>query len=250
MGILTKAYNSKPWKAVRKVTGDRYGRFNSKSSTLGYNIPKIVSDVKTLATMVNAEKKRIEVQPGQFLLAQSNTTLASGHVLLDLTPTIAQGITYNTRNGSSVKLHSSVMKFQVSQQTNFTSKMKIKIYIVKVIGAPIFLDTGKFLDPNPFTTFYDFNSSRNIDKMSQFKVITTRNYTVQPDNIAGQNNKLEFMIAWKHKGDSHLRYDKDSNSLTKGQFFMICVADNGDIATAVQTGVGIQYTARHFYYDN
>jgi hypothetical protein len=58
------------------------------------------------------------------------------------------------------------------------------------------------------------------------------------------------MIAWKHKGDSHLRYDKDSNSLTKGQFFMICVADNGDIATAVQTGVGIQYTARHFYYDN
>ena len=56
MGIIKSAYNSKVWKGVRKVTGDRYGRYNSKSKSLGYNIPKIVSDVKALGTMINAVK--------------------------------------------------------------------------------------------------------------------------------------------------------------------------------------------------
>ena len=57
-------------------------------------------------------------------------------------------------------------------------------------------------------------------------------------------------MAWKHKGDSHIRYDKDTNVVTKGQILMIIVADIGDVGAASQTGVGVQNTTRHFYYDN
>lgn len=248
MGIIGKAYNSKVWKGVRKATGDRYGRYNPKGSTLGYNIPKIIQDVKTIGSMVNAEKKRIEQQPGQFLVGQYNNG-ASGHVVSDMTPIIPQGITIATRNGASIKLHSTVMKFQFTQQVNCITTLRLKVYIVKVVGPTVTPNIANFLDINPFTNAYDINSSRNIDKMVGFKILKVQNVSLKADNISSENAKMEFMIAWKHKGDSHIRYDKDTNTVTKGQILMFLVADNGDFGT-LQTAGGVQHTTRHFYYDN
>lgn len=249
MGIIKQAYNSKVWKGVRKVTGDRYGRFNSKSKTLGYNIPKIVSDVKALGTMINAEKKRQETSTGLYYVAQNLNLTSSGHSTTDLTPVISQGVTYNTRNGSSIKLHSTVMKFQMIQQANQVTDMRVKIYIFKTTGIPSAFNIANFLDVNPFNNRYDFNSSRNIDKMPQFKILQVKNVKIKGDAVANVPNQIEFMIAWKHKGDSHIRYDKDTNVVTKGQIYMVMVADNGDYGTP-NSGVTVQHTLRHFYYDN
>ena len=250
MGFIKKAYNSTVWKGVRKATGDRYGRFDKKGSTFGYNIPKIVQDIKTIGSMVNAEKKRIEQNVGQVLVGQYNTAGVSGHYISDITPIVPQGITIATRNGASIKLHSSVMKFQVAQQTNCITTMRLKVYIVKVIGPPVTPNIANFFDINPFTGAYDINSSRNIDKMVGFKILKVQSVTLKADNISSENSKMEFMMAWKHKGDSHIRYDKDTNTVTKGQILMIIVADIGDSGAVLQTGVGVQNTTRHFYYDN
>ena len=247
MTFIKKAYNSKVWKGVRKFTGDRYGRFNKKGKTLGYNIPKIIADVKKVATMVNAEKKRIEQNVGQVLVGQY-IGAASGHYLADITPIIPQGITHTTRNGSSIKLHSSVMKFQLAQQANCITTFRIKVQVIKVIGAPITPNIANILDINPFTNSYDINSSRNIDKMIGFRIIKTKYITLKADSVTGEAAKTEFMMAWKHKGDSHIRYEKDTNTVTKGQFLILIVADTGD--TVAQTAGGIQNTTRHFYYDN
>lgn len=249
MPILNDAYNSKIWKGVRKVTGDRYGRYNGKSSSLGYNIPKIVSDVKALGAMINAEKKRLEVVSPQYFVAQNLNLTNSGHNITDITPVVSQGVTHNTRNGSSIKLHSTIMKFQMVQQANQVADLKVKIYIIRTTGLPTGFNIANFLDVNPFNSRYDFNSSRNIDRMTMFKIVQTRTITVKGDTATGAVNTKEFMIAWKHKGDSHIRYDKDTNIVTKGQFFMIMVADNGDYGTP-QSGVTVQHTLRHFYYDN
>ena len=248
MGFIQKAYNSKVWKGVRKATGDRYGRFDKKGSTFGYNIPKIVQDIKTIGSMVNAEKKRIEQNVGQVLVAQSNNGV-SAHYISDITPIIAEGITYNTRNGSSIKLHSSVMKFQVAQQANTITTMRLKVFIIKVVGPTVTPNIANFFDVNPFTGYYDINSSRNIDKMVGFKILKVQNVVLKADSVTGEPSKMEFMMAWKHKGDSHIRYDKDTTTVTKGQIIMIIVADSGDVGTPL-TGVGVQNTTRHFYYDN
>ena len=249
MGFVKKAYNSKVWKGVRKFTGDRYGRFNKKGKTFGYNIPKIVQDIKTIGSMVNAEKKRIEQNVGQVLVGQYNTVGVSGHYIADITPIVPQGITIATRNGASLKLHSSVMKFQMAQQSNCITTMRIKVFIIKVIGPTVTPNIANFFDINPFTNAYDVNCSRNIDKMVGFKILKVQNATLKADSIATEASKMEFMMAWKHKGDSHIRYDKDTNTVTKGQLLMIIVADTGDVGPASLTGVGIQNTTRHFYYD-
>lgn len=249
MGIIKKAYNSKTWKGVRKFTGDRYGRFNRKSSTFGYNIPKIVSDVKTLGDMINAEKKRIEVVSGLYYVAQNYNVTGSGHNVTDITPVVPQGITYNTRNGSSIKLHSTVMKFNMVQQSQQNTDLRVKIYIFRTKGIPTAFNIANLLDVNPFNNRYDFNSSRNIDKMPQFQILSIRNITIKGDTVGSQTNQKDFMIAWKHKGDSHIRYDKDTFTVTKGQIYMVMVANNGDYGTP-QSGVQIQHTLKHFYYDN
>ena len=250
MGIIKKAYNSKVWKGVRKFTGDRYGRYDKKGATFGYNFPKMAQDIKTIGSMVNAEKKRIEQNVGQVLVGQYNGVGVSGHYISDITPIVPQGITIATRNGASIKLHSSVMKFQVAQQANTITTMRLKVFIIKVIGPTITPNIANFFDINPFTNAYDINSSRNIDKMVGFKILKVQNVTLKADNLATENSKMEFMMAWKHKGDSHIRYDKDTNNVTKGQILMIIVADTGDVINTSSTGVGIQNTTRHFYYDN
>ena len=250
MGFIKKAYNSTVWKGVRKATGDRYGRFDKKGSTFGYNIPKIVQDIKTIGSMVNAEKKRIEQNVGQVLIGQYNTAGVSGHYIADITPIVPQGITIATRNGASIKLHSTVMKFQVAQQVNTITTMRLKVFIIKVIGPTVTPNIANFFDINPFTNAYDINSSRNIDKMVGFKILKVQNVSLKADNLSTENSKMEFMMAWKHKGDSHIRYDKDTNVVTKGQILMIIVADSGDSGSTSQTGVGVQNTTRHFYYDN
>lgn len=248
MKIIKKAYNSKVWKGVRKFTGDRYGRFNSKGKTFGYNIPKIVQDIKTIGSMVNAEKKRLEQNVGQILIGQQNNGV-SAHYISDITPIVPQGITIATRNGASIKLHSSVMRFQVAQQANTITTMRLKVYIIKVVGPTITPAIANFLDVNPFTGFTDINSQRNIDKMVGFKIMKVHNVVLKADSVAGEPSKMEFMMAWKHKGDSHIRYDKDTNTVTKGQILMVIVADSGDVGIPL-TGVGVQNTTRHFYYDN
>lgn len=259
-----KKTGRKIYKQTGYVNPVKKGRVSS--SRVLRQLPKLAADVLSLKSMVNAEKKRLEVPQTTAQAVGQISTNSSGHFLLDFTPVIAQGTGYNQRTGNSVKWHSSFLDLQFIQQVNQISRMRFKIQLVKVVGLPYSTMSnvmGKFIEPTAFVTggtIYDYNSPRNPDYFRDFVVLRTVYATMKADSTTGDSAIVRKKIGIKFK-DHHIKTDLNTSTLTQGQVFLLITCDQGNCGgsvstltnvaqTAASTGALLNYEFTHYYYDN
>lgn len=259
--VAKKAYNSKAGKAVRKFTGDRYGR--GYKQILSKGVPQLVKDVRMLKNMVNAEKKLVETSPSEFRIGQCNAN-TYGYAGFDITPIVSQGDTRSSRNGASIKLNSTIIRMQIKQQafTHTVVRVIAEVWLVKsqTISSATTIIPQLFV-PDAISGVIDFNSARNPDYFTDFKRIAVRNVYLPADNYASMTNRfkdLQMNLSTKH----HIRYDGDTNTVLNGQMWITFRADTGNtndstastltkiVNQGVQTGVLANMFVRQYYYDN
>ncbi len=256
-------------KAVQKVTR-RAGQAitNRYYGNKKLNIQQIANDVMTLQKLVNVEKKRFDKSSTTAqLIGQVNANI-SGAVCIDVTPIPAEGITYNTRNGASIKMVSWHCKFQITQQSATQHPMKIKVlfFSVKesVIAPATFLLS--YFEKNSFVnggnTIVDYNSDINPDNYKKYRLVKSYNMTLQPDPLATTTMIKTFNMGMKYKSGVHVRFDGDTTTPTNGQLLMVVLCDSGNLSTstastltniplsAVNTGASLLYDFKAFYVDN
>lgn len=248
----------KAYKKIKTETGNRYGRgFNQ---IISKGVPQMAKDIVMLKNMLNVEKKQKEntysATVGQVDINNS------GAYTVDITPIFSQGITYTTRNGRSIKLTGATLHWQFQEQTAQLVRMKIRIQIVRVIGNP-FSGTSpltEFYDLNPLSTVVDYYSDRNPQNFKQFKVLSTKNITMYPDQMTttGRCISLKQHLKLSH----HIKYGNDGDGLVDGQIYAIVTCENGNrnFATAstlteipvlaANTGLQVRLYTRFYAIDN
>jgi len=260
---LKKRYKAKP--GGRKSTG-------------GVRVAKMAKDIMYLKSVLNPEKKRYEVATTTVNpVGQVNGIVGSyseGRYLYDCTPTPSQGVTYNTRNGASIKLHSTMWHFQFVQEASCVSDVKLCVEIFQITGEPY---TGfNFFDDrylvNPFirdtvaltTTIRDINSQVNPDNFMKGKCIARRIVRIKADQTTGAKmiTDLKLPIKYNRGQGHHVRFNKDTNTVENGQLYLIIRADRGNIGTtaisnlsgvpdvAPQTGISMLWNKVDYFYDN
>lgn len=249
--------------AGKKVVKGLKKRYVTKTGK-GLRVGQIVSDVAMLKRMVNAEKKRVTTGINNTSVAQVNGN-TSGLAIYDITPVMSEGVTYSTRNGSSIKWTSGYAQFQFIHQSATQSAIKGAIYVIKVKNQVI---TGQtctqtFLNPSPFissTSIYDYNSTRNVDYFKDFQVLKRKNFTVKCDQLSGQT--VQTVIKMPLKFGHHVKFSGDTNTVTDGQVFILILCDSGNnngaststvgnvSVTAPNTGLNLCWSMTNYYIDN
>jgi hypothetical protein len=251
-------------RAVGRVVRKRYiGKGKLKTG-------QIYRDVMMLKSMINAEKKRIITVIQNQPLGQVRGNDTNGGVFTqDITPVPVQGTTYNTRSGSSIKLHSTFYQFQITQQSANISPISgiIEIYLIK--GEPAFpndMIVERFV-PNAFSspaTLIDKAATLNPDTFNKYKLIRRKPFYIPGDQQSSQLYFKTFTLGLKYnRGNGHhIRYDLNTTSIQQGQLIMVIRCDSGNCSTltastftnipqsAVSTGLLLNYTQTHYYYDN
>ena len=257
--MAIKKYIKKTAKKVFRAVKKRY-----TTQTGGLRIKQVVKDVAMLKSLVNVEKKSIQtIELGDFTVAQCDGN-NSGSIFSYICPEISQGNGYNQRSGNEVKLVSMCIKGQVKQQTFQRHPTRLKITVFKIIGqvpaisSLVTYDT-KFYELNPLNTLVDFNSSRNVDYFKNFRVLSTKYVTIPAEATSGEQMIKDFSIIMKL--NHHVKWDKDTTTISNGQIVMCITADSGNKSTtvtstlnvpitAVSTGNIINYYTKFYYVDN
>jgi hypothetical protein len=263
------AFYKKARKGVKKVLKKRYVR---KSG--GVKTNRLMKDAMMAYKMLNAEKKVSQgaFNGNQVILVGQVDGNSTGAKQFDITPAPSQGTTSITRNGNSIKLHSSLLQFQVIGQALTISKHVFYVDIFKVNGTPI----NGFSAPatsSPATLLYDNgvfsgvidgNSSRFMNNYSDFTLIRSYRCTLPAEQQASEASTKTFTIPLKYnrgKGH-HVRFEADGSSVVaNGQIVMIMRCDIGNISTtttstqpvpvlATQTGISVRCAVKHWFYDN
>lgn len=264
---FVKRTGRKAWKAVKKITGDRYGRGWKQISTKG--IPQMVKDVQYLKSILNSEKQRYVISPGTSTtgLGQINGN-ATGYITADVTPIPTQGDGYNNRQGASIKLHSSNFRFMFTEQGSTLSNLKFKVQIFRVLGKPTTAAAAvlDIFNVNPFTGIVDYNSSRNPDTFKDYKLLKTAYSSIpmDPASLVGQQAVKELRFGMRYR-NNHIRFDKNTTTVTDGQLIMVIFCNAGNVGAlptlapwngasipvqAAGSGALENHYIEHYYYDN
>lgn len=232
---------------IRRGIKSRYGTW-AKPKAGG-----IFKDVAMLKSLINTEKKRTDVtlstpaKIGQYADLSAATT---GVYVVRLTPTIAQGVQNNQRSGNSLKIVSAMINMHFTQQTLTTESIRLRWYILNIPeeDMPLGSVETKFLEENPFSGVIDYNSSRDPEYFTQFKIVRSGNVFLKADatHIARTSSaNIKCPLKLNH----HLKYNSNSTSdSTKNQFYLYVVADSGD--NSLNTGAQVQFNTRWYYTDN
>lgn len=241
-------YYRKAKSAAKKVYRKVVKPYVSKKK--GYsNRMKLYKEVAAIKRMVNAEKKSKDATIVGAGVAQSNG-VSDGAYVVSVTPVIAVGATYEQRNGRSIKCSGLYFRGQIQGQTNQISSIRYNFTFVLVKGAPqttANILTGMF-NADPLSGIRDYFASRNPDQYRDYVIIASRNYTLFPDNITGEQSRCNIMFPLKLR--HHIRYDAATAAIQEGEIFLIVRATNGDSAGGALTGGFLNASFRLSYYDN
>lgn len=265
-----KRQSRRAWKAIKKFTGDRYGR--GANQIIRKGIPQMVKDINMLKSVINSEKLRINLSSSATSpssIGQINGN-APGYQVLDITPNPTQGDGYNNRTGSSIRLHSSNIKFMFHQQASTMSPLRFRIELYEVVGNTntTLGAVSEIYSANPFTGMIDYNSSRNPDYFKDYKLLRTRRFTMplDPASVSAQTMVKDVRIGMKYRS-RHVRWDKNTSVVTSGQLIMVILCDTGNASNGtaptispynsatvpiqgINTGALMSYYIDHYYYDN
>ena len=260
-----KKYIRKGVKNVKKLARKRY-----QTKTGGLRWKQVIADVNMLKNTINAEKKVYNMYVQNAVLGQVNGN-SNGHYILDITPIPAQGATSITRNGASIKHHSSHFQMQFAQQSASISPINIRVYLIRTVGVAYSSVSGvpaTFMDPNPFISgganIYDYNASRNQDYFKTYKVLRTLEYKLAADTASSQVQIRTVKFGMKYSDElNHVKFTADgATTPASGQLLLFITCDAGNCSTstastltgvpvtAVNTGLSLQYNINHYFYDN
>lgn len=254
-------YGKKVEKGVKKVLGSK--RYNNYKSGLG----QLMSDVKLLKKVINAEKKTFTQTSTSGSIGQVNGN-GSGHYLFDLTPVIAQGTGYQNRVGNSVKWCSGHLQFLFQAQSAVVKPIYMEIHLVRVNGQPFSTMSdvmGKYITNNAFVndqTIYDTNSPRETDYFKNFTVIRKIKTTFTPQ-FSGERVTKELNVGFK-LNEHHIKWSADTATVSEGQIFLLILLNNGNSSGAtantsasggvitqfVSSGIDMKYNNTQYFYDN
>lgn len=215
----------------------------------GYrNRMKLYKEVGAIKRMLNAEKKQAEFT----LVASGVAQLANGVdgiFCQSIIPTIGQSTGFNGRTGRSIKLNGAYIRGKFVAQTNTINKVRFNMTLVRVVGKPQAVTdiTAGMYNQDTLSGVRDYFAPRNPDSYSDYRVITSRNYTLYPDSISGQTGIVDFIMPLKLK--HHIRYSLNTNTIEEGEIYIIIRGDSGDSGTP-STGAFFSMTARFTFYDN
>jgi len=226
---------------------------------------RLIKDVAMLKRMINAEKKETSELTYTFNVAQVNGN-SNGYKTYDVTPIISQGITGQTRNGNSLKIHSMVFKGQMLQQTgnHHQGKVRVEFFMNKATPFAPWSDTDlpNIYNPYTITGLYDTNSTRSTDTYKNWVKIASKTLVIKQDNYSGVQGWKDFVIPLRFKS-YHIKYDdNNTNAVRNGQLIMVVLADSGNSSstvsssvtnipvTAISTGFTMNMTQKSWYYDN
>jgi len=277
MGLYKKAKSG-----LRKAGAALKKRYMAKpggrKSTGGVRVAKMAKDIMYLKSVLNPEKKRFEVATGSVNpVGQVNGIVGSysdGRYFYDCTPNPAQGVTSTTRNGASIKLHSTMWHFQFVQEASAVSDIKLCVEVFQIKGEPYsgFTFYNERYNVNPFirdtvsgtTTIRDYNSQLNPDNYMKGKCIARRIVRIKADPTSAAKMITDLKLPIKYNGGQghHVRYNKDTTDVESGQLYLVIRADRGNIGTtaianlsgvpdvAPQTGISMLWNRVDYFYDN
>jgi len=238
------------------------------------SVARLSKAVKKLQSMNDGEKKRSTTFNGNSVGQVFND--ADGAIVLDVTPSIQQGVNTNQRTGASIRLHSSNYQFQISQQSNLEVAVKYKLTWVAITGAPYAAGTlvsqwfNNAYNPNPFIggSIRDLNAQYNPDYFGTYKVLRTIKGTLTPDQLTGTTTNRTFSVGFKYnRGKGHeVRFNQNLGGITNtfnGQILLVMQIDRGNAGSnpstvvgllptsaAPNTGIYVQQNRVDYYYDN
>jgi len=224
--------------------------YKKRSGSGGKSIAALRKKVNKLAMTLQPEKKRFNVFSSVTPFGQCDNTMEAPYIL-DITPNPAQGVGVNAHIGAAIKLCSVYIEGQIQHQANTAGPIRVRCYLINIKGTPVAASQWlkHMFNANPFITgagvtgLRDYNSSRQIDYMANYKVLKTKTLYIQPDQISGINMPKSFRIGHKFKNTHEIHYDGNTNTVLSGQLFYMMVTDGGNISASVSTLGGIPYTA-------
>lgn len=190
----------------------------------------------------------------QFCNGSFGVSTIGGWTAIDITPHPQEGNTFSTREGSSINLMSSFMRFQFSQQSSNTlTPIRIRMVILHTLGAPDVtalttmtnwylnsaLPNGSAINSN--NGIIDFNSNVSPDYRGQYRKIYEKTTTLHQDSVATGLQVREHQIKLKYnKGLGHtVRFVQNAQVITGGQLTLLLTADAGNMSNAnTFTGAG------------
>jgi hypothetical protein len=257
-------------KIFRKVTHKvgraikkRYTKKGTLYKGLSLNTSQIYKDVARLKTMVNSEKKFVEVPYSELTVGQCNVNVA-GYIFTDISPVPNEGITQQTRNGASIKLNSTILRMQFRQMINLHTAMRIKILVIRVNKqvVPItFATMTTIFKADAISNVIDYNSIRNPDYFGDYSILATRHVTIPADNYNGMTNRFRD-LQMNLRTQFHVRYAGDTNTVTNNQILLLMLADTGNLNTTTastltkiantvaNSGAFVDMFITQYYYDN
>lgn len=259
---------------VRKTGQLAKKRYAAKSggrkSTGGIRVMKMAKDIMYLKSVLNPEKKVYNAYQLDKQVGQINVN-SDGRYFEDVTPVPSQGVTIGTRNGASIKLHSSVWHMQFVQQSATISNMKVCVEIWAIekepYGSGSFTWFNEHWKPNPFISgvdVRDYNSSINPDNFMKGKCIARRKFVMAADQLGTEKYVKDIKIPLLYnKGQGrHIRYAADTTNVEHGQLYLVVRTDRGNMGAtastlisnvpevAPNTGLNFSYNVMNYFYDN
>lgn len=200
----------------------------------------------------------------------------------DITPTLPQGITNKSRNGSSVKMVSSYQELSITQQTNTSGPMNLILYEIEVLGQPLSSNTA--LKTYVETIFknsmfpagtgvglggngiIDANSQFDVDFRPIFRLLRTKKIYLTADMLTSQTMYKIYNIKSNYgKKGWHVRWNgNEDDKLASGQRIQVLLSASGNVGntsftgdnfettsnTQALTGVKVNFNITHYYVDN
>jgi len=222
------------------------------------NVAGLALKVAKLYSMLNTEKKRFDVALNGVVVAQESLN-ASGVATVDITPIPVQGVAFNQRTGSSIKVHSSIMKVQMWQQTNntHTTRLRVEYWLNKgpTISAALLLT--QLYNASSASGIIDYFSQLDPDYTGTARRILQRKFINKPQ-FQAEISVTDMIVPMRYK--HHVRFDDNSVTVTDGQLVMFIFADTGNSNAVVSTlsnvpiltalsGLIFNMDQKYYYYD-
>lgn len=249
----------KPAKGMKKVARKGVRKVAKKTQPRTFR-QKVLSVINRVS-----EKKKVTYQnvaPQGVSQVYGNT---DGWNCLELTPQPAQGTANNQRLGSEISLTSINLRMQFYQQSATVGPIKLRYHLVWVKGGDQSITVSQFMNEflsvDPFSVHRDYNSSRNIDYMSVFRVLRSGRCILGQDSAASQTMIKDVRLGCKFAKPLTIRFNGNLTTVAQGKVFLVVLADSGNYSTttantetnipvqAINTGALFNYFIELYYTD-
>lgn len=227
--------------------------FSKKKGRGRKNRMNLVKELTAIKKMINAEKQNAEsFSASSIPLAQYFTSGTTGAQVLNIMPTISQGVSEDQRKGDTIKVCSFCLKLAVENSGNDTvSDMRYKFYVVAQPTNPK-SDSGtlsQFFEPSTFSGVEDYNSNRDYQHFKDYVVLGVINGRLAPNTNDSVTQVRTNNHTLARKREFHIRWVKgNATAINNNSIHLLAVCSDGDRSTSDQ--IFFRYSFKLYYYDN